>query len=264
MRRLIIRPGGIGDCILSLPAMEHLRTEYTEVWIRSDAVPLVRFAESVRSIASTGLDLVGIEGVREPDVVMAALRTFDSIVSWYGANRPEFREAVRGLPFEFLAALPTGGSSTHAADFFLIQAGGRPPAIPRIECRRTSREFIAIHPFSGSAHKNWPLDRFRELAGELPLPVEWYAGPDEEMNGAQRVDDLYQLAERLASARVYAGNDSGITHLAAAAGATVVALFGPTDPAIWGPRGGRVRILKGSTMDAITVRQVADAVKELC
>ena len=33
------------------------------------------------------------------------------------------------------------------------------------------------------------------------------------------------------------GNDSGITHLAAALGAPVIALYGPTDPAVWGPRG---------------------------
>ena len=41
------------------------------------------------------------------------------------------------------------------------------------------------------------------------------------------------------------GNDSGISHLAAALGVPVVALFGPTDPAIWGPRGETVRIIWG-------------------
>ena len=56
MRRLIIRPGAIGDCIVS-----------------------------------TGLDLVGIT---EPP--MAELASFDSIVSWYGTARPEFRDAVAG------------------------------------------------------------------------------------------------------------------------------------------------------------------------
>jgi ADP-heptose:LPS heptosyltransferase len=54
---------------------------------------------------------------------------------------------------------------------------------------------------------------------------------------------------------VYIGNDSGISHLAAAAGAPVVALFGPTDPAVWAPRGPRVRILAAaglrSTVDEV-------------
>ena len=42
------------------------------------------------------------------------------------------------------------------------------------------------------------------------------------------------------------GNDSGMTHLAAAVGTPVIAVFGPTDPAVWGPRGKKVRILWGS------------------
>ena len=60
MRRLVIRPGAIGDCIVSLPALEFLRTDYLEVWTSSAIVPLVRLASHVRSIASTGLDLAGV------------------------------------------------------------------------------------------------------------------------------------------------------------------------------------------------------------
>jgi len=264
VRRLIIRPGGIGDCILALPAMEYLRADYTEVWVRSDVVPLVRFADRVRPIASTGLDLLGI-GAADPPSTVAALRSFDSIVSWYGTNRPEFREEVArlGVTFEFLPALPSDGVM-HAADYFLTQAGGRPPAIPRIDCDIVTLDVIAIQPFSGSPRKNWPLERFRELAARLSTQAEWYTGPDEKLEGALRVGDLYELAGRLASARAYVGNDSGITHLAAAAGASVVVLFGPTDPAIWGPRGERVRIVKGATMDDISVEAVASAVNELC
>src|SRR5579863_1308874 len=98
--RLIIRPGAIGDFILSLPALEHLRQFYTEVWTAEANLPLVRFADTKRSIISAGLDRVGIMAC---DDVVARLRTFDSIVSWYGANRPDFRlfVAEAGLPFEF-------------------------------------------------------------------------------------------------------------------------------------------------------------------
>src|SRR5215472_11371085 len=60
MRRLVIRPGAIGDFIVSLPALECLRTDYFEVWTASRTAPLVQFADQVRPIASTGLDLVGI------------------------------------------------------------------------------------------------------------------------------------------------------------------------------------------------------------
>jgi heptosyltransferase-3 len=116
-----------------------------------------------------------------------------------------------------------------------------------------------IHPFSGSPRKNWPLSRFRELAERLAIPVQWCAGPEEELDDAVRIADLYELACWLARAKIYIGNDSGITHLAAAAGANVVAIFGPTDPAVWAPRGDRVRVLSGN-LEELTVEQVMTVV----
>jgi ADP-heptose:LPS heptosyltransferase len=75
------------------------------------------------------------------------------------------------------------------------------------------------------------------------MPVCWCAGPDDPpLDGAVRIDDLYELARWLAGARLYVGNDSGITHLAAAVGTPVLALFGPSDPGIWAPRGENVRV----------------------
>ncbi len=258
MRRLLIRPGGIGDSILSFPALEHLRADYTEVWVRGDIVPLIQFADSAGSIASTGLDLLELPEVAPPRALVERLRSFDSIVSWYGSNRPEFRErtAALGLPFQFLPALPPPGELTHAADFFLKQAGGSGTANPRISCSPVQRQnFAVIHPFSGSAGKNWPLDRYRELAKGLNLPVQWCAGPEEHLHDAVRMDNLWDLARWLASARIYIGNDSGITHLASAAGVPVVAIFGPTDPELWAPRGDHVRIVSspqdvGGVLDA--------------
>jgi ADP-heptose:LPS heptosyltransferase len=52
---------------------------------------------------------------------------------------------------------------------------------------------------------------------------------------------LAEVAEMLSAASAYAGNDSGITHLAAALGVPTVAVFGPTDATMWGPRGAHVR-----------------------
>lgn len=261
-RRLIIRPGGIGDCILSLPSIEVLRTATTEVWVPSGVVPLIRGSEA-RAIASTGIDSLGLPGVEPPPGLIDKLRSFDSIVSWYGANRAEFREQMQGigLPFHFLDALPETGAKIHAADFFLAQAGGSGAAIPRIVCELGARgDFAVIHPFSGSARKNWPLNRFRELAARLALPVQWCAGPEEAMEDAVRFENLYGLACWIASARVYIGNDSGITHLAAAVGTPVVAIFGPTDPAVWAPRGERVLVVSGGSLDAVSVDAVLEAV----
>jgi len=265
LRRLLIRPGGIGDCILSFPALEFLKADYTEVWVPGNVAPLVRFADQVCSIASTGLDLVGLPQMDPPRALIERLRSFDSIVSWYGTNRAEFRERVSalGLMFEFVPALPPFGGRTHAADFFLSQAGGEGQAVPRIECGIGSRgEFAAIHPFSGSPRKNWPLEQFGALAEKLGMPAQWSAGPEETLPGAVGRESLWDLAAWLAGARLYIGNDSGITHLAAAVGTPVVAIFGPSDAAVWAPRGERVSVVSG-TLSEITVDQVLSAARNV-
>ncbi len=255
MRRLVIRPGGIGDCLLALPAIEQLRAGYLEVWVARQNVPLVRFADRVEAIQDTGLDWLGLPDREPPPAIIERLRGFGSIVSWYGANRQEFREAVErlGLPFQFLDPLP-GAPGVHAADYFLRQVG-RPDlsGFPRLDCPRWEGGFAAIHPFSGSPRKNWPLENFRAVARWLArrMPVRWCAGPEEELEGAVRIANLYELACWLAGARIYIGNDSGITHLAAAAGAPVVAIFLVTDPAVWAPRGERVRVVEGGAMEDV-------------
>lgn len=252
-RTLLIRPGAIGDAIVSLPALELLRSDYTEVWAPSVNLPLFLFADEVRSISATGIERIGVYQEPIPD----ALRQFDRIVSWYGSNRQEFRDALFGLPVEFHAALPAVGCQVHVVDYYLNQVGGPGGIAPHLPIPATKRDFIAIHPFSGSSKKNWPLRMFEQVGERLPLPVEWAASPD----GTHRFDDLTEVARWLASARAYLGNDSGISHLAAAVGTPVVALFGPTNPEVWAPRGAIVKIHE---MRSVTVDEVAETLHLLC
>jgi lipopolysaccharide heptosyltransferase III len=226
LKRLLIRPGAIGDCIVSLPALEHLKTDYTEVWTAGANAPLIRFAHRVRSIVATGIDSFPPR--------FEALEPFDDIVSWYGANRQEFREAASRYPIRFFEALPSA-PGIHAVDYFMRQVGGGDGAIPRIDVPRTDNGFIAIHPYSGSTKKNWP--HFAELASRIGKPVRFCVSPEQSWPEAVRYDDLYDLAKWLATASLYIGNDSGITHLAAAVGVPVVAIFQASDPSVWSPRG---------------------------
>jgi hypothetical protein len=253
VKRLLIRPGAIGDLIVSLPALEYLRADYTEVWTAGAHLSLIRFADRARSIAATGLDLV------ELGVPLPVLEQFDEIYSWYGTTRDAFRDAVLHLPFRFFTALPND-TSMHAADFYLAQVGAPLGALPRITCpapEPTGR--IVIHPFSGSVKKNWPLEKFRELAGSIG-EVDWCAGPDEQLEGAHRFDDLHELGSWLAASKLYIGNDSGITHLAAACGARVIAIFGPTDPAVWAPRGPNVQVIRHQPLDELSVESVLQCI----
>lgn len=121
--------------------------------------------------------------------------------------------------------------------------------------------WLAVGPGSGQVKKNWPLSHYyevsRALAWQFSLQVVWLAGPAEEaalpyLRGLAQAQGhlllahrpLAQVARVLSRCRLYIGNDSGLTHLAAAvAGPDVLALFGPTDPRIWAPLGPQVRVL---------------------
>lgn len=120
---------------------------------------------------------------------------------------------------------------------------------------------LAIAPGSGQPAKNWPLSHYyevaRALSWEAGLRVVWLAGPAEEailpyIRGLAAAQEqtvwahqpLSRVARLLARTHVYLGGDSGLSHLAAAAGARrVVALFGPTDPRVWAPVGEQVTVL---------------------
>jgi ADP-heptose:LPS heptosyltransferase len=258
-RRLIIRPGAIGDFIVSLPALLHLRAPYTELWTGEANLPLARFSDASRTIIAAGLDRLGL---LPADDVIARLREFDSIVSWYGANRPDFRHLVAGLglPFVFHEALPPSATIMHAVDYYSSQVGVRAGAIPSLETGTVQRHgSIVIHPFASSPEKRWPGAIDFHPPG---MQIVRLRGPEEQLAGALHIPDLFDLACFLAGARAYIGNDSGITHLAAAVGVPTIALFGPTDPAVWGPRGKAVRIVRAPKLSDITPEMVIDALHD--
>ncbi|MFL6417248.1 MAG: glycosyltransferase family 9 protein [Bryobacteraceae bacterium] len=266
MRRLLIRPGAIGDCIVSFPALEFLKTQYTELWLPTPVVPLIQFADRVCSISSTGLDYFGIEGLSVPARLIDTLSSFDEVVSWYGAKRPEFRSALSRVckRCTFFEALPTDVRHEHATDFYARQVGAPLGLKPRIRTAQLERrESVVIHPFSGGVRKNWPLSCFEALSCNISDKAEWLAGPEEKLGQAYRFDNLPDLANWIRAARLYVGNDSGITHLAAATGVKTLALFGPTDPVVWAPRGESVMVLRHEPISELPVTRVLENVNRL-
>ena len=135
---------------------------------------------------------------------------------------------------------------------------------------------VTLHPGSGGTFKEWPVARFRALAEGLRrrgLPVEEVVGEAEIERGkaealtawAEPVWDppLPELADRLRACRAFVGNDAGPSHLAAAVGAPTLALFGPTSPTQWRPRGPRVEVIAPETpaeMAWLPVERVLEAV----
>jgi ADP-heptose:LPS heptosyltransferase len=146
---------------------------------------------------------------------------------------------------------------------------------------RDADMLIAVHAGSGGRWKCWPAERYAELCrrlrqehGAALLLVEGPADaqPVGEVLAHLRAQSpllpvihvagltLQQLAGVLACCDAYVGNDSGVTHLSAALGIPVVAIFGPTDPAIWAPRGVRVSVLwRGRDIRSVTVEEVLEA-----
>jgi len=119
---------------------------------------------------------------------------------------------------------------------------------------------VVIHPGSGSAAKNWPIERFVEVASKLKHAgrevwvvlgeVELEKFPADGIEALKKVSNLRELRtlpelfDLLQSAGAYIGNDSGPTHLAAMLGRPTVALFGPaSDVASWSPQGPKVKVL---------------------
>jgi ADP-heptose:LPS heptosyltransferase len=166
-----------------------------------------------------------------------------------------------GIPCEFHAALPSGQYRGHVAQFFAGQVGADSNLTPRIDIPKSSpRNSVVIHPFSGSQGKNWPLPYYETLASRInTAKTEWTAGPEEALDGANRFQSLAELASWVSGARLYIGNDTGITHLAAAVGVPTIALFGPTNPAKWAPRGENVTVLRSDPIENLSLDAVLEA-----
>lgn len=112
--------------------------------------------------------------------------------------------------------------------------------------------YAVIHPSPMYRYKQWTAEGWRSLIsglGQRGMHVAVTGGPaaaerayiDAVVAGAPPVTRLdgrlswHEIAALTAHAEIFVGPDTSVTHLAAASGAPTVALFGPTDPRLWGP-----------------------------
>ncbi len=147
---------------------------------------------------------------------------------------------------------------------------------------QTDRPIIVLAPTANWQPKVWPSERFAEafqrLSSLFPdaLPVVLGGpGPAERAIAAPLLTALPQARELLGAltlpeaaallqrASLFIGNNSGLMHLSAAAGAPTIGLFGPTDANTYGPTGRLATAVVGVSMEAITVQQVVEAGQQL-
>lgn len=305
-RILILRGGAIGDFVLTLPAMQALRARWPGAYIEVIGYPWVAELAVAGGIVDSVVSLDRAEVARyfafraelsaeQKDY----LRSFHFIISYlhdpagtvrdnmaaagaqqfiYGSPLVESGHAVEHLikPLEELAVYP----ETQCRPVLMLPEERRQRGAARIA--GIGENVVAIHPGSGSPKKNWPPERFLAVArivadhGLAPLLI---VGPaevelDRELTGTGceipvvRGYSIMELAEALSACAGYVGNDSGVTHIAAALGVPVVALFGPSDAQTWAPRGEHVRVMTADERSfrgllELEVDSVADALLAL-
>jgi len=308
-RAVILQPGALGDCLLTLPLVRLLKEA-----LDLGGVDLVGHAEyigilpertcvdSIRSIdtaelhrlftAPAGFDLAD----RDPLIHLFA--DYSWIITFLGEPGSDFEQNLiftancsRSAEVITLPLKPPEGSGQHIAAFYLRQFADQsglsldPAGIPEkevwVRVREAdrdrgvelleqagvdlSRRLVVLHPGSGGVQKCWHLDNFLRVAQALrdrEFEVLFLLGPAEveRLRPSEKVQlhaaakcaahlALTQVIGLLSGADAFIGNDSGVTHLAAGMGLRTVALFGPTDPAVYRPLGRAVTVLQDPTPD---------------
>jgi len=275
---LVYHAGALGDFVTTLPAMtawRRLHKGERMLFLGKPAfaaLALPAFDEVLDAESSLCAPLFRAE-TSLPDQLVTRLSGVTSALAF--ARSPSalverltsvgVRSILRQDPFP---STPTPIVDYHLSLFpdLAFTAEERVPRVDTSGSAHSSAEAaIVIHPGSGSARKNWPVQRFAELARDLASRgerVSWIVGPAEEGIAlpadarAWREPDLRVLAASLARCRLYIGNDSGVTHLAAACGCPTVVLFGGSEPRVWLPLGARVAAVESLSMDGISVGRV--------
>lgn len=281
-RVLVIRGGAIGDFILTLPALRLLRDTIVGCHLEVIGYPAIAelartagLADAIRSLEHRTMAPLFAKTAPIDEALAEHLRSFNLVVSFLYDPDGLFRASLERVGVKTLIECAPrvqsdGGHASRqlAKGLEKLAMFLEDEHLQRAHFERVPVEQgrIAIHVGSGSEKKNWPLERWLEVAdGFSDAEVVFITGEAEAERGIQPTGratwhalPLPELAARLASCTAFFGHDSGISHLAAACGVPSLLLFGPTDPAIWAPPQPWVRILRDETheLSALQVEQV--------
>jgi ADP-heptose:LPS heptosyltransferase len=267
-------PRYIGDAVMQMAVLRLLR--------KVDAAPLVVWGPRLTTALVEGTDLADAvcpdAGKPGPWALAQTLRQHHAIRSIHFPKslRPALAAFLAGVPerigvSESLAGLfnthtqPFWGGKGHCLDRYLQVLRLRWPEAPDMpfvdyhspfQADLPGRPFVCLMPGASVPSKAWEPAHFKALAhilhqqGILPVIL---GGPAERELGAfvadvyglnRCGDTLVEAAAWMRGALAAVGNDSGLSHLAAACGTPVLALYGPMDPGMFTPYGPRVRTLQ--------------------
>jgi len=266
---VLLRSGGLGDFVLTLPLLHVLRETYERVTLVTRTS--YRKLETCEAPASGCVDIDGPDVASlfaSPSKRIRALLYGSDLFTFIGKDSGFFRRNLRKLKIGhacFLDSRPM--TPPHIAVGMFRDAGLNMPEDLK------ERAWVGgagggadlwIHPGSGSPGKNMPLAFFRdravkELEDSAARVVISFGEADTDLiDPARRIfrdlpcrfvirPSLSDLIHELrGAASCYLGNDSGVSHLAAALGVPTRVLFRTTLPEIWCPLGPDVTVLYGS------------------
>jgi heptosyltransferase-3 len=270
-RVVVIFPGAIGDWLLALPALRALRARHADSRLTMVVSEPLRGLVAISGVADESASLDAADSARlftgtEPPRWLVGR---PCVYSWLAARDAGVRRRVAGWARAArFFSVERGPGAVHAAVAYARAAGVRAglPALAAAGCIRPPATaalerlgvagvapVLAVHAGAGAQAKRWDSAGFVQVAEwwrtaggavvEILGPAEAGEAP---VLGAPvaREWPLADVAGLLARVALYLGHDSGISHLAAAVGASGVALFGPTDPGRWRPMGDRIVALR--------------------
>jgi ADP-heptose:LPS heptosyltransferase len=299
---LVLRGGAIGDFIVTLPALAALRRRWPDAEIEIVGYPHIAnlarlggLADRVRSLDEARMARFFSLRAEFPAEQAEEIRSFDLVVSYLYDPHDVLRENMRRIGVKHLIYGTPVVDAGHAVDHMMkplaalaiYPEGEEKPLLAlaragvhnaRLRLPAPGERLLAVHAGSGSPGKNWPAEKFLDLAARArervgASPVFILGEADDALApvlaraGVTVLPpcSLSDLAPALAACAAYVGNDSGVTHLAACVGTPTLALFGPSDPARWGPRGRCARILRGEppTTEGLAALPVETVLKTL-
>jgi heptosyltransferase-2 len=289
---LVVRGGAIGDFILTLPVLAALRAQFPAARLTVLGYPHIArlalagaLADEVQPIESRALASFFNPRSTPPPELAEFFAGFALVISYLFDPDEFFRESVRRCTrAQYFPGphRPDEAAGRHATEVFLkplesLAIFDADP-VPRLALKcgevRTPGRRLAIHPGSGSENKNWPESNWARLLERLAASTDLdflLVGGEAEGHRLQRLAQLLphgrlrlaqslplpELAGELSRCIAFAGHDSGITHLAAAVGVPVLALWGESNETVWRPRGESVRILRGQRgLESLAVERV--------
>jgi heptosyltransferase-3 len=271
---LIIALRRLGDVLLTTPLIRSVRQAWPQATIHAlvfaDTSGILEENPDLNGIVTMPVRPTVAQSLM---LAKRLWRNYDLAVSTQCGDRPTFFAVIAGrrriAPVDptingrikrafFERSVPYLGGVHRVEDIMRVVDILGIPRAPYVVCPRPKNpgkfpdtEYAVVHAAPMFRYKQWPKNGWRELASWLSahgLAVvasggssqaeREYLGEVWDGSPVIRSDsklDWRQLVALLSNARVYVGPDTSVTHLAAATGCPTVAIYGPTDPRLWGP-----------------------------